>query len=179
MKASAVVALLALSACSLDVRPEMAYASEAPQAGGEPEALVILGSVDDRRPDGEVVGRAGSAPRVRYLVPEETATAWVVEALREELGRAGARAIPGDASEGWVLRAWLGGLRYRVMPFQIRGMIVLELELLKDGRRVFRKIYARPGESSAGTCAGTLNEALRLALLHAVPEILAAIRSAT
>ena len=178
MKASTVL-LLSLSACSLDVRPELSYASEAPAAGGEPEAVVFLEPVDDRRPDGEVVGRVGSAPRVRYLVAEDTATAWVVEALREELGRAGVRAIPRDASEGWVLRAWLGGLRYQVMPFQIRGLIVLELELLKDGRRVFRKIYARPGESNAGSCAETLNGALRLALLHAVPEILAAIRSAT
>jgi hypothetical protein len=179
MKAWAVVAPLALSACSLDVRPALSYASEAPVARGEPEVLVVLGGVDDRRPDGEVVGRAGSAPRLRYLVPEGTATAWVVEALEEELGRAGARMVSGDGPEGWALRAWLGGLRYQVMPFQTRGLIVLELELRKDGRRVFRKIYARPGESNAGTCAETLNAALRLALLHAVPEILEAIRAAS
>lgn len=177
-RAAALAPVLLWAGCTF--RPDLAYVAETAGDVGEPEAWLTLMPVEDRRPPGDVVIRYGDH---RYLLMEETATRWVAEALRDELARRGLRAVPGnEAGEGWALQARLAGLRYLPAPFHIRGAVFLELELRRDGRPVFWKAYAREGEPSwsiqgpEGTCAETLNEALRAVLIHAVPEIVQAIR---
>lgn len=185
----ALVAVVFLSGCAFGTRqPTLVYppASESGEKAVAHAAVkpspknvqIVLKPFTDQRSDKKVVGTVRNAfgMRTADVIPTNSVSDWVTQAMRTELRNSGYTVIseiPTDTSQG--ASAVVSGEVLNVfcdMYFSYTGQVSLVAKVSQDGKELLNKHYA--GEGSAGLAvaatAESYTQSLALALSSALKK---------
>lgn len=176
------VAVLMLDGCAFGTRrPMLNYSVIMPSAPKNNIAIKVAEFKDDRTWSKEKVGdvKNGYGMRCADIVPQNSVTGWVTDALRKELVNAGFTVVENQEAansvDGTVLEVYTDAV------FNYGGRVRLNVMLKKDGKLVLTKEYnaqSNCGMNFACTAKSygvALETALQEVMKQVIPDISAAL----